>query len=494
MKIAWLAKLRLSPWLLAGWLAALLLLGLAGRLILAPDAREALRTADRVFAEGRYHEALQRYAPLAPELAGAQLRLGIVRALRGERSAAERAIRQAMQRGLSLVEYQLGLIYLGRVLAEDGRTALAAQTWQLAEDCRSPQACAYSAPARLLAGEEALRQGDYGAAEAAYSAALAQPMPPGWAELARYRLAQLWAPRSAERALAELAGPPDPTGPPDPLLAPALPTAADPAQLAAILAEEPARQPQLLGQLYLAQGLYGLAEDQFAKVDPRGPDAIAAAAYAAYTRYRAGDAASGRARLEALVEQYPAEPRARTLLALAYLTADASDEAAEQIESVARLTPHDPDIQLAWASWYVARRDYAEAALAYDRAVALAPEAERGRYALLGARFHLATTYELCEAGLPLAEMAGAALPSDAAALSTLAALRYHCGSFAQAAEAARSAQDLGAGPDAAYYLGAALAALGERADARAQLIRAADLAPASIWRERAELALSALR
>jgi len=485
---------RISPRRLAGWAAALLLLALAARMIAAPDAREELRAADARFAQGRYHEALGRYAPLAAALPAAELRLGLVRALRGERDAAERALRSAMQRGLAPADYQLALLYLGRVLADDGRPALAARTWRLADDCRGPRACALRAPARLLAAEESLRAGDYGAAEAAYAAALAEPMPPGWAPLARYRLALLRAPRDPAAARAELAAPPDPAAPRDPLLAPALPGAAAGAgQLAAVLAEPVERRPQQLGQLYLALGLYGLAEEQFARVDPAGPDAAAAAAYAAYTRYRAGDAAGGLARLEGLVARQPDEPRARTLLALAYLSNADAEAAAGEIESVARLAPGDPDIQLAWASWHAARRDYAEAGLAYGRAVALAPATERGRYALLAARFHLATTYDQCEAGLPLAEQAGAALPADGPALTTLAALRYHCGQFAAAADAARAAQARGAGPDAAYYLGAALAALGDRPAARAALIAAADLAPASIWRERAELALSAL-
>jgi Flp pilus assembly protein TadD len=494
MKIGWISRVRVSPWQLLGWAVALCALLAAARLIGAPDAREALREADVIFGQRHYHEALGRYAPLSPALPAAQLRLGVVRALRGERPAAERALRGAMQRGLRPAEYQLALIYLGRVLAEDGRAALAAQTWRLADDCRSPQACAYRAPARLLGGEEALRRGDYGAAEAAYRAALAEPMPPGWAELARYRLALLRAPLSPAQALAELRAPPEPVAPPEPLLAPALPAAAAGAdQLAGVLAEPAERRPQQLGQLYLGLGLHGLAEDQFARVDPRGPDASAAAAYAAYTRYRAGDPAGGLARLEELVARHPDEPRARTLLALAYISADAADAAAAEIETVARLTPSDPDIQLAWASWYAARRDYAEAALAYDRAVGQAPERERGRYALLGARFHLVTSYDQCEAGLPMAEFAGATLAAEPGALTTLAALRYHCGRFAEAASAAREAQARGAGPDAAYYLGAALAALGQPGDARIALIHAADLAPASIWRERAELALAAI-
>lgn len=482
--------------MLARLALAVALAAAACALVLRPDARDRLRAADGLFAAGRYYEALAAYGPLAPELADAQLRLGMVHTLRGERGPAEGALRAAMQRGLADGAYHLALAYLGRALADDGRAAIAARTWLLLEDCRSPAACAYRAPGRLLAAEEALRRGDNAAATAGYRAALAPPTPAAWAAFARYRLALLAAPDDPGAALALLAatGGPPPAAPDNPLLAPLLPRAGEgPAELAAVLAAPPADRAQLLGQLYLGLGLYGLAEGQFARVDPGGPDALGAAAYAAYTHWRAGDGRSGLERLEALVAADPDEPRARTLLALAYLGADAPDAARDVLAAVARLSPRDPDVQLAWASWHAARREYGEASLAYEEALARAPAAERGRYALVAAEFHLATTYELCERGLPLAEQAAAALGRQAAAQTTLAAHRYHCGQFAAAAAAAREAQAAGAGPDAAYYLGASLAALGDSGDARAALIRAADLAPASDWRRRAELALASL-
>lgn len=472
-----------------------LLAAAAASMIFRPDPRDELRAADRLFVTGRYHEALAAYSALSPALPAAQQRLGMIRSLRGEGLVAERALRAAMQRGLADGDYQLALLYLGRALADSERAALADATWRLLEDCRSTVACRYKAPGRLLLAEEALWRDDDAAATASYMAALDQPLPPGWAALARYRLALLRAPDDPAAALALLA---QLDGAPalavDPLLAPLLPDVGDgPEQLAAVLQSPEAARPQLLGQLYLGLGLFGLAESQFARVDPRGPEALAAAAYAAYTRWRAGDVGAGLARLQALVASHPEEPRARTLLAMALLTADAPDAARDQIDAVARLTPGAPDLQLAWASWYAARREYDQASLAYERAIAVAPPAERGRYALIAAEFHLAATFEQCEAGLPLAERAAAALGQHAGALTTLAAHRYSCGQFAGAAEAARAAQAAGDGPEAAYYLGAALAALGQRDDARAALVRAADLAPASEWRRRAELALALL-
>jgi Flp pilus assembly protein TadD len=483
-------KQRIAAWI--PWLLAGAMMAAAGALVLRPDARDELRAADRLFAAGRFHEALAAYGPLSPALPEAQLRLGMVRALRGEHAAAERALRAAMQRGLSPADYHLALLYLGRALADSGRGGLAGSTWLLIEDCRSPEACAYRGPGRALAAEAAMGRGDYLAAEAGYRAALGAALPPGWRELAHYRLALLTAPGDPGAGLAELRAPVALAARPDDVwAAPLLPPIGEgPGQLAAVLAAPAADRPQLLGQLYLAQGLYGLAEAQFDQADAGGADALGAAAYAAYTRWRAGDTAGGLARLEALVADHPDEPRARTLLALAYLTADAGDSAREQIDAVAQLQPGDPDVQLAWASWHTARREYAEASLAYDQALARAPAGERERYALLAANFHLATTYELCDRGLPLAELAAGS--GEVAAYTTLAAHRYHCGQFAAAAQAAREAQATGAVPEAAYYLGASLAALGD-GEARAALIRAADLAPASDWRRRAELALAAL-
>ena len=49
------------------------------------------------------------------------------------------------------------------------------------------------------------------------------------------------------------------------------------------------------------------------------------------------------------------------------------------------------------------------------------------------------------------------------------------------------------ASAEASYYLGRALAALGDRPAARRALISAADLAPRSLWRERAEAQIATL-
>jgi len=87
--------------------------------------------------------------------------------------------------------------------------------------------------------------------------------------------------------------------------------------------------------------------------------------------------------------------------------------------------------------------------------------------------------------------VAAAALPANSAAWTALAAHQYYCGHPTEAAGSARRAADSGGGADSDYYLGVALAALGQHDDARSALIRASDLAPASTWRERAEKALA---
>jgi tetratricopeptide (TPR) repeat protein len=125
--------------------------------------------------------------------------------------------------------------------------------------------------------------------------------------------------------------------------------------------------------------------------------------------------------------------------------------------------------------------------------MAQAPAARRGYYALLGAQFHLTTTYDMCVSGMPLAEAAVQALPTSSAALTSLAAYQYYCGQPRLALASAQRAADSGGGAESTYYLGVALAALGQPERARSELIHATDLAPASIWRERAETALADL-
>jgi Flp pilus assembly protein TadD len=250
----------------------------------------------------------------------------------------------------------------------------------------------------------------------------------------------------------------------------------------------------MLGQLYLSAELYTLAEAQFASVSPGSPSAIAAAAYAAYTRWRAGDHAEGLRRLQELVARYPDEPRARALLAVAYLTNREDDSAKAQLEAIRRLAPRAPDTHLAWGQWYAAQHDYVAAADAYRRALSDAAPEQRGSYALALARFYVDTAFQICESGRPAAEQAIAAMADDPRAWTSAAATRLACGDATGAQQAAgRALQEDPGNAEATYYLGRALAALGQRQAARAALVSAADLAPPSAWRERAEQQISIL-
>ncbi|MEI8167285.1 MAG: hypothetical protein WCG26_12950, partial [Chloroflexales bacterium] len=73
------------------WLAVVLLVTAALLFTFQPAPPDPLGAADRLFADGHYYAALAAYESLAPQLPVAQLRLGMVRVLRGERISAERA-------------------------------------------------------------------------------------------------------------------------------------------------------------------------------------------------------------------------------------------------------------------------------------------------------------------------------------------------------------------------------------------------------------------
>lgn len=475
-----------------------LLIVLAARLIFQPDLRDDLRQADQLFRTAHYHAALQRYVDLTAkhESAEIKLRLGMIRVVRGEYDLAERALRHATTLGLREADHNVAALYLGQVLIERGQPLGALRTWAQIGSCdRQAALCRYDGPRRVLRAEWSLRQGDYAAAETDFRAALALGLPADWHALATYRLSLLESARTPEATLARLTQAEAPaTAPADSLLTPLLPAPrGTPDELRTALAADPALRPQLLGRIYLDQDLYGLAEAQFSQVAPDSPNALAAAAYAAYTRWRAGDRQEGLKRLEQLVQEHPDEPRARTLLALAYLSTEDAAAARTRLDTILALAPSDPDVHLVWANWYVAQRDYVNASAEYQRALVQARPEQRGAYALLVARFHLTNTYELCELGLPAAELAARNLPDNEEAWTTLAAHRYHCNNFAGAVEAARMALTQTPGAAAAFYLGSALTALGDNEAARQTFIQAADLAPASVWRERAEAALASL-
>jgi Tfp pilus assembly protein PilF len=477
-------------------LIAVLVLWQGLRFAFRPDTLNDLRQADALFAAGRYHDARAAYAAItmrAPHMATALLRLGIVYALRNERAAANEQLAYALGAGLSPGDYDLARLYQGWLAAQVGQHDQAARYWATI-GARS----AWLPVRQVLEAESLLVKADYAGAEAAYRDAALAGLPPEWQTLAGIRLALLRASSDPAAALAELdrARAPAVSAPTGAIYAAPLVPAAEPdaRQLADALRASPEQRHQLLGQLYLRARLYYLAEAQFATVAPGSPNAIAAAAYAAFTRWSAGDRAGGLRRLEDLVAAYPLEQRPRALLALAYLSARNTAGAQAQLAIMRAQAPRAPETHLAWAQWYAVQHDYVAAAGEYRRALDDAAPDQHGTYALVLARFHLDISLERCEVGLPAAEQAAGLLPNDPRAWTTLAGARLGCGDSAGARAAAEQALQLDpANAEGTYYLGQALAALGDRPAARLALISAADLEPRSVWRERAERQIAIL-
>lgn len=467
---------------------------------------EALQHADSLFKAGRFYEAMQQYTALAeqPEQTGGHeavvlLRMGMLSTLRGEDTRAEASVRRALQPGLDDESHSLALLYLGVLLRRQGAFAQAAQVWE-----QAGHATRMEGPQRVLLCEAELARGNDAAAQAACRSAQETSLPEDWLPLLAYRLALFDAPDDTEQAIALLnmvvTGEglhlllTQPPAPPDPFLSPLLPDIRhEAAQLLAILERAAPERYQLLGQFYLDHHLYASAEKQFVQVPPDSEGGVTAAAYAAYTRWRAGDTQAGLNQLTMLVETYPDEPHIRMLLVLAYLSEKNPDAARPHLDVLKERYAQLPEVALSEANWLVVQGNYAEASKAYQRAITLAPEDEQGRYALAAARFHLDTTYALCDQGRAAADIALRLDPTSADAWSALAAIAYHCHDMEGAVTAAQNALDLGAGLEATFYLGAALVAQGEDDQGRAQLIRAADMSPDSRWRERAEERLDAL-
>lgn len=451
---------------------------------LRPDPYDALRRADARFAAGHYRAALAAYTELATTLSEAALRRGIVFTVRGEVDPARRALVAAIKAGLRPRDYQLAVLYLGRVAAIEGDIAAARQTWQSLSHC-DPDRCAQR---DLLLADDDLRNGRIEAALAVYRAVALDALPADWASFVIGR-------RAMVAALVDSAATPDLTipatsFPPDPFTQPLLPPAPDPATLAAVFAAEPAARPQLLGQLALDLGFNRLALAFLAQVDPAGPHGLAAAIYRAYAHLRLGDRQQGVEQLEQLAAAHPDDPRIGPLLALAYLNSGDLEAAGERLQRLHAAGHGGPALALAQAGLALAQRDFVAAADAYEQAVIAAPVAERPRYALLAARFHLDSGFERCTSGLQAAQAVVNVLPTDPEALTVLAGTRYYCGDAAGAQAAAAAALEAGAGVEARFYYGLALSAAGDRANGRAALELVADQAPASMWRQRAETAL----
>jgi Tfp pilus assembly protein PilF len=481
-------------------LVSLLMLLQVARAVDYANQPDVLQRADMRFASGQYYTALQQYRALShqQDTAALRLRLGILHTLRGEFALAEQKLWHAMLLEPSCADYELTTLYLGHVVASREQVPRALEIWQRPAVCAiPPEQRPYAGPRRVIQAEWALRQGEYGTAQAGYSTAITMTLPADWQAFTLYRLALLQAASDPDGALELLESPLSTVATqPDPFLTPLLPTTfvRDSSQLYAVLQASDAERPQLLGQLYLNLEYYDLAERQFAQVPPDSPYALSAATYAAYAEWHTGEEQAAAEQLEQLVTHHPGELRVHVLQALTTISSDTLTSTATLTSTVGMLPTWHADTYLARALWYVAQSDYVNASLSYQQAIDLAPAPMRGHYALVAAQFHLRTTYELCAEGLPVAQEASSQLTASAEAWTTLAAIRYQCSDFAGATIAAHHALTLDPQRAAAFfYRGAALARLNRLDEARITLIHAADLAPASIWRERAELVLDEL-
>jgi len=457
--------------------------------------RAQIHQIDDLFQAGRYHAAFLKASDLATKRDTAQTArwLGMLQAVRGESSEAERLLRRALWLGLQSDERDLTLLYLGDLLAKRGESEAALTIWNTLSPCPETiaQTCTYTGPRYILQAQIALQQKNYRLARDTYRISLQFPLPPDWYNLTTYHLVLLHAATDPAGALAELESRTDSleTTPLNSLLNPIRPdlgpnTVDD---LRAILQADSANRNQLLGQQYLQQQFYDLAETQFSEVGAENPDAIMAAAYAAYARWLAKDRHGGLLRLEILITLFPEDPHVRTLLALIYLAQKDLQSVEKQMTLMMQQYPQRPDTSLIRAAWYTTKRDYAKASAEYQQALNLAPASRRGKFALLVARFHLHTGFEICTKGAKVAKEAIMLLPNEALAWETLAANQYRCGDFQGAIETAQQALTYTKSAETTFYLGAALRATGSKEAAQAALVQAADLAPASVWREKAE-------
>ncbi|MFQ3633944.1 tetratricopeptide repeat protein, partial [Roseiflexus sp.] len=419
---------------------------LALQLAFRSDRRDALRQADALFVEGRYYEAFHAYHRLAtrmPSFATARLRLGMLLTVRGEAAAASREFGWALHLGLAPADQALARLYQGRAAAALGNADEAAHMWsQIA-----PSSALYGLRL-VLEAEERLRRDDYAGAEAGYRAALAAGLPDSWRSIAHTRIAALRAgydPAGAGNALRmAVAGDRGLRPVEQPLAMPLRPVPRlEAAQLAAILAADATIRPQLLGQVYLDAGWIALAEAQFAIARERGSLTQAAEVYSVYARMSSGDVAIALARLHDLTLAAPDDPRLRTLLALAHLAVHDTQTAFTELREARRLAPDNPDVLLALGVWHATQHDYLVAAAAYDEARRAAPLAKRGTYALAQAQYHLKTSLQICEKGLPAAREAVALLPDDTQSWLALAQARLACGDATGSRDAAAQALTL---------------------------------------------------
>ncbi|HEY0607747.1 MAG TPA: tetratricopeptide repeat protein [Herpetosiphonaceae bacterium] len=477
------------------YLSVLVLIGAVIALVLRPAQQpDELRAAEQLWQAGRVTEALRSYQTLrssesAPALV--DIRLAAITLLRGDCAQAQMYAATALGKPLRRDEAAQAHLIVGQCAAQRGALDRAQAEW-LSVDPQSP----YQALVDVLSGEIALRGGLRSSAIDAYTSALAGPLPEPWRSFARLRLALALAPDAPETALRHLQSIPETLPDPAPETRPLLPLTSgaivgQARQLAAILAAPPEQQRQLIGQQLLDLNLLRLAIATFEQVPVDAPRDPLAEAHAAYARWQLGQTSAATTQLRELVAQYPQQPLIATLYATIAINAGNLDEASAVLDAAEARAPLDPAIVLVRSDLLVARRQYPEAIVERRRARDIARPEVRGRYALALAEQHLSLTYRVCDSGITAASEATTIAADDPQAWQLLASMFYHCRSYTQAAEAAQRGLALAPNnPGLRFFLGAALWEDGNQDAARPHLIAAADLAPASEWRKRAEQTL----
>lgn len=484
-------KIKALPFIqslaLLGYLALLIIAGYRG---MSKIDQDALDQADALFASGQYHAALASYRRIPADHKRYPLALahqGMLHSLRNELSQANETLARAVGLGLQNTDLELVRLYQGLVALRSERPQEAQRFWALI-----PAQSSLQPILRVLQAEQQLWAGEPARAEQGYREALAAGLSANWLTLVHSRLALLRASSDPATARTEIAlaqestqsQPQNDTTFTQPLL-PASPP--DAAQLLAALDAPAEQQPLILGQIYLNAGLYSLAEAQFQRISPDSAQAIPAAAFAAYTRWRTGDRAGGLAQLRALVERAPEEAHVRALLALVAMDSNDKQETQSQLAMIRSMAPNAASTSLAWGQWQASQRDYVEASRLYAQALNQATPNERAIYALHLARFNLATSWQLCEQGLPAAEEA-VARNAQAEALVLLSQIRLACGNLGGAWIAANRALALDPmNAEACYRAGLARLRFEDYQGAYAFFVRAADAQPGSVWREHAE-------
>ena len=466
-------------------IAATLYFGLMAR------PKDALEHADALFTAGQYHAALASYRSIPPDNERYALVLahqGMLHTLRAELPQADQQLARAVGLGLDAKDLELVRLYQGAVAQRSQHAPEAQRLWALI-----PESSKLRPLTLVLQSEQQLWSGDAASAEQGYRQAMTAVLPADWTSLVYTRLALLRASSDPDAARRELALAAQALAQQTnvramPFITPLMPASQpDSTQIQAALDAPLQQQPMLLGQLYLNAGLYSMAEAQFQRVAPDSAQAIPAAAFAAYTRWRTGDRTGGLAQLRSLVALAPDEAHVRALLALVALDINDKQETQIQLTMIRNLAPNAASTALAWGQWQASQRDYVEASRLYAVALERASLNERGFYALHLARFNLATAWQLCEQGLPAAEEA-VARTSSVEALILLSQIRLACGNDGGAWIAANRALALEPNnAEALYRAGLALQRRGDVQAAYQFFVRAADAQPGTVWRERAE-------